>query len=102
VKKGAKTLVDPALFRLPNANYVAPQVLVNVNHDMIIMTEETFGPVVGIMKVEDDEDAIRYMNDSQYGLTASIWTRSQEAAIRIGDLQVEHAFTDNAVPYSLL
>ena len=54
--------------------YLAPEVLTNVNHQMSVMREESFGPVVGIMKVRDDEEAIALMNDSPYGLTASIWT----------------------------
>jgi acyl-CoA reductase-like NAD-dependent aldehyde dehydrogenase len=58
---------------------------VNVTHKMRVMTEESFGPVVGIMKVGSDEEAIRLMNDSPYGLTAAIWTGDAEAAIRIGD-----------------
>ena len=48
--------------------------LVDVDHRMRVMTEETFGPVVGIMAVKDDDEAIALMNDSRYGLTASIWT----------------------------
>ena len=67
---------------------MAPQVLVNVNHSMKIMTEEKFAPVVGIMPVESDEEAIQLMNDSQYGLTASIWTTDVDAALKIGE-QVE-------------
>ena len=85
--KGAKALVDPKSFPAdkPGTPYLAPQVLVDVDHRMALMTEETFGPAVGIMSVESDEDAIRLMNDSRYGLTASIWTKDQEAALRIGD-----------------
>ena len=49
------------------------------------MKEETFGPVIGIMKVKSDDEAIELMNDSPYGLTASIWTRDEQAAIAIGD-----------------
>ena len=49
------------------------------------MTEESFGPVIGIMKVHSDDEAVRLMNDSEYGLTASIWTSDMEAAIAIGD-----------------
>jgi acyl-CoA reductase-like NAD-dependent aldehyde dehydrogenase len=90
VGKGAKALIDPKSFPADKDGtpYVAPQVLIDVDHRMQVMTEETFGPVVGIMAVGNDEDAIRLMNDSRYGLTASIWTKDAEAALRIGD-QVE-------------
>lgn len=64
--------------------YLAPQVLTNVDHSMDVMSEESFGPVVGIVPVDDDEEAIGLMNDSQYGLTASIWTKDAEAAKTIG------------------
>src|SRR6185312_11065797 len=64
--------------------YLAPEVLTNVNHQMAVMREESFGPVVGIMKVADDEEAVTLMNDSPYGLTASIWTEDLDAAARIG------------------
>jgi acyl-CoA reductase-like NAD-dependent aldehyde dehydrogenase len=89
-QKGARALVDTRAFRKdsPGSAYVAPQVLVDVDHGMKVMMEETFGPVVGIMKVRDDAEAIRLMNDSPYGLTASIWTRDMDAAERIG-AQVE-------------
>ncbi|MEZ5647753.1 MAG: aldehyde dehydrogenase family protein [Alphaproteobacteria bacterium] len=87
VKKGAKTLIDPKKF--PEAKsgtcYLAPQVVVNVDHSMRLMTEESFGPVIGIMKVKSDDEAIHLMNDSDYGLTAAIWTEDQDTAIRIGD-----------------
>ena len=66
--------------------YVTPQILTGVTHDMRVMRDETFGPVVGIMAVEDDAQALRLMNDSRFGLTASIWTEDREAAERIGDL----------------
>jgi acyl-CoA reductase-like NAD-dependent aldehyde dehydrogenase len=88
--KGAKGHVD---FKAFSANkdgtpYLAPQVLTNVDHSMSVMMEESFGPVVGIMKVKSDEEAVRLMNDSPYGLTAGIWTSDLEAAEKIGD-QVE-------------
>lgn len=88
--KGAKALIDESLFPLSQAGtpYLAPQILVNVDHSMLVMTEETFAPVVGIMPVSNDEEAIRLMNDSHYGLTASLWTTDVDAALRIGD-QIE-------------
>ncbi len=86
VSKGAKALVDPTLFPADDGEgaYVAPQVLVNVDHSMEFMTEETFGPAVGIMKVKNDDEAIALMNDSKYGLTASLWTQDAARAGRIG------------------
>ncbi|MEY4696137.1 MAG: hypothetical protein RIT14_565 [Pseudomonadota bacterium] len=85
VAAGAKALIDPALFPADDGGaYLAPQVLVNVDHSMRVMTEESFGPVVGIMKVADDEEAIRLMNDSPYGLTASVWTQDYDTAAAIG------------------
>lgn len=65
--------------------YLTPQILTNVDHSMKIMTEESFGPVVGIMSVKDDHEAIRLMNDSEFGLTASLWTCDLQRAIKIGD-----------------
>ncbi|SIO04756.1 aldehyde dehydrogenase family protein [Vannielia litorea] len=65
--------------------YLTPQILTNVTHDMEVMREESFGPVVGIMPVSGDEEAIALMNDCRYGLTASIWTGDVERAARIGD-----------------
>jgi acyl-CoA reductase-like NAD-dependent aldehyde dehydrogenase len=64
--------------------YLAPEVLTNVNHQMEVMREESFGPVVGIMQVRDDDEAVTLMNDSPYGLTASIWTRDMDRAAEIG------------------
>ncbi|KAH9939716.1 succinate semialdehyde dehydrogenase [Epithele typhae] len=78
VAAGAKALIPEDLFHAAKAGtaYVAPQVLVDVNHTMEVMMEETFGPVVGIQKVVSDEQAIALMNDSPYGLTASVWTNA--------------------------
>ncbi len=85
-RKGAKPLIGMKVEGdKPGSPYLAPEVLVNVNHQMAVMREESFGPVVGIMKVHGDEEAITLMNDSPYGLTASIWTRDMERAAAIGD-----------------
>jgi acyl-CoA reductase-like NAD-dependent aldehyde dehydrogenase len=89
VAAGAKPLIDPALFPADDGGaYLAPQILVDVDHSMRVMKEESFGPVVGIMKVSGDNEAISLMNDSPYGLTCSIWTKDAEAAAEIG-AQVE-------------
>jgi acyl-CoA reductase-like NAD-dependent aldehyde dehydrogenase len=87
VREGARALIDEAAFERsrPGTPYLAPQILTGVDHSMRVMREETFGPVAGVMKVSSDEEAVRLMNDSDFGLTASIWTRDQEAAIAIGD-----------------
>jgi acyl-CoA reductase-like NAD-dependent aldehyde dehydrogenase len=85
--KGARALIDPKEFpeSREGTPYLAPQILVDVDHSMRVMSEESFGPVVGIMKVRSDDEAVALMNDSAYGLTAAIWTSDIEAAIRIGD-----------------
>jgi acyl-CoA reductase-like NAD-dependent aldehyde dehydrogenase len=87
VAGGAKAHLPPESFPkdAPGSAYMAPQVLTGVDHSMRIMTEETFGPAIGLMPVASDDEAIRLMNDSRYGLTAAIWTADVEAAIRIGD-----------------
>jgi acyl-CoA reductase-like NAD-dependent aldehyde dehydrogenase len=92
VRAGARALIDPARFVVDGiaadqdgSPYLAPQVLVDVDHSMRVMNEESFGPVVGIMKVPSDEEAVRLMNDSDFGLTASIWTQEEDAAVAIGD-----------------
>ncbi|MDI9313961.1 MAG: aldehyde dehydrogenase family protein [Hydrotalea sp.] len=86
IKDGAKPHIDPKLFPKDNGKdcYVAPQILTDVNHDMVVMREETFGPVVGIMKVKSDAEAVQLMNDSQFGLTVSLWTNDVERATTIG------------------
>jgi acyl-CoA reductase-like NAD-dependent aldehyde dehydrogenase len=86
VEAGAKPLIDPALFPQDDGGaYLMPQILVNVDHSMRVMREESFGPVVGIMKVKDDAQAIELMNDSEFGLTASLWTKDEARAQRVGD-----------------
>ncbi|MCI5076926.1 aldehyde dehydrogenase family protein [Oricola sp.] len=85
LSKGARGLVDPSLFPADDGGaYLAPQILVDVTHDMEVMREESFGPVVGIMSVRDDEEALALMNDCKYGLTASLWTQDSARAARVG------------------
>jgi acyl-CoA reductase-like NAD-dependent aldehyde dehydrogenase len=83
---GARALVDPVGFPANRAGtpYLAPQVLVDVDHGMSVMRDESFGPVVGVMKVAGDDEAVQLMNDSAFGLTASIWTRDADAARALG------------------
>jgi acyl-CoA reductase-like NAD-dependent aldehyde dehydrogenase len=83
---GAEQLVDQGPYALsrPGTPYLAPQVLAGVDHSMRVMTEESFGPVVGIMEVSSDEEAVELMNDTRYGLTASVWTEDEGIAIEIG------------------
>lgn len=85
ISEGAKTNIPSGIFPELEIPYLAPQVLTNVSQTMDIMQEESFAPFIGIMPVKDDGEAIRLMNDSQYGLTASIWTRDMERAISIGN-----------------
>ncbi len=87
VAVGATAHIDPRDFALdaPGSAYMAPQVLTGVDHSMSVMSEESFGPVVGIMRVSSDDEAIRLMNDSEFGLTASIWTADMAAAMAIGE-----------------
>ncbi|MCR4523013.1 MULTISPECIES: aldehyde dehydrogenase family protein [Bosea] len=96
--KGARALVDPKLFPQDDGGaYLAPQVLVDVDHSMTIMREETFGPAVGIMKVRDDAEAVALMNDSKYGLTVSLWTSDAERAARLGqELETGTVFMNRA------
>ncbi|GHA41808.1 aldehyde dehydrogenase [Amylibacter ulvae] len=97
IKAGAKALIDPKLFPNDGGAYLMPQILVDVDHSMRVMRDESFGPVVGIMRVKDDEEAITLMNDSEFGLTASLWTRDYERAERIGDqLETGTVFTNRA------
>ncbi|KAI1132397.1 aldehyde dehydrogenase [Nemania abortiva] len=91
IEKGAKdaTPENSTFSNLPPlGNFVKPTLLIDVNHDMTIMTEETFGPVVSVMKVKDDSEAVQLMNDSEFGLTASIWTKDTDKGYELAQ-QVE-------------
>ena len=88
IADGATAHIDPARFPEDDGAYLMPQILTNVTHDMRVMREESFGPVVGIMSVKDDAEAIQMMNDSHFGLTASLWTQDAEQAEAIAD-QIE-------------
>jgi acyl-CoA reductase-like NAD-dependent aldehyde dehydrogenase len=87
VARGAKQLIDQTSFAASDAAtpYLAPQVLIGVDHSMAIMREETFGPAVGIMPVASDDEAIRLMNDSEFGLTAAIFSADAQRAETLGD-----------------
>ena len=84
VEMGAKAHID-TFPEDDGAAYLTPQILTNVTHDMRVMRDESFGPVVGIMKVKDDAEAIALMNDSPFGLTASLWTQDVARAQTVGD-----------------
>ncbi|BGP21896.1 hypothetical protein JCM10295v2_000773 [Rhodotorula toruloides] len=109
VSKGARALISESHF--PEAKegttYVAPQVLVDVDHSMKVMSEETFGPVVGIMKVKDDAEALRLINDSPFGLTCSIWTKDRSVYdslvddIDVGTVYLNRCdYLDPALPWT--
>ncbi|MGF9691740.1 aldehyde dehydrogenase family protein [Rhizobium sp. 0TCS1.26] len=98
VSRGAKALIDPKLFPQDDGGaYLMPQVLVDVDHSMEFMREETFGPAVGIMKVRSDEEALSLMNDCKYGLTVSLWTADEERASQLGaELETGTVFMNRA------
>ena len=83
-----KDTPNKSIAKQAHSNYLPPQVLTNVTHEMDIMSEESFAPVVGIMKVKDDAQAVQLINDSIYGLTASLWSKDQDTCILLGD-QIE-------------
>ena len=83
----------------PGSAYLSPQILTDVDHSMRVMSEESFGPIVGIMKVQSDEQAIALMNDSEYGLTASIFTRDFDHGIALGQQLDTGTFFINRCDY---
>ncbi|KAI0017638.1 aldehyde dehydrogenase [Xylariomycetidae sp. FL0641] len=86
--KGAKDLTpENSTFNNlpPKGNFVKPTLLVGCNHSMLAMTEETFGPLVSVMKVKSDEEAVKLMNDSEFGLTASIWTKDTDKGYALAE-----------------
>ena len=86
--KGARDVTpENKSFQSPPAdgNFVKPTLLINVDHDMTVMTEETFGPVIPVMKVKGDAEAIKLMNDSEFGLTASIWTKNADKGVELAE-----------------
>ncbi|WP_430449371.1 aldehyde dehydrogenase family protein [Rhodophyticola sp.] len=85
VARGATPVIDTGRFDDDGGAYLAPQILIDVDHAMTVMREESFGPVVGVMKVSSDAKAVALMNDSAFGLTASLWTRDLDRAVRVGD-----------------
>lgn len=101
VNSGARVLIDTNHFEANKTGspYMAPQVLIDVNHKMDIMMVESFGPLVGIMPVKSDEEAVQYMNDSVYGLTASVWTKDIDIAQKIGNQIQTGTFYMNRCDY---
>lgn len=101
VAQGAVEHIDRQDFPMdkPGSAYMAPQILTGVNHQMRVMTEESFGPVVGIMVVTSDAEAVALMNDSDYGLTAAVFTTDIDAGIAIGEQLHTGTFFINRCDY---
>jgi len=101
VKAGARPAIDERAFAASRAGsaYLAPQLLLDAPRDSVVMREEIFGPVAGVMPVRSDEEAVRLMNDNAYGLTAAVWTRDAAAALAIGDAVQTGTFFQNRADY---
>ena len=107
VRAGGRLIVDPNEFAKPDTGwFFAPAVVANAPQDSALVQEESFGPVIALLPVKNDEEAVRFMNDSAYGLSASIWTSDPDRAIRMGE-QIETGtffmnrcdFLDPALPW---
>jgi succinate-semialdehyde dehydrogenase/glutarate-semialdehyde dehydrogenase len=83
LSRGARLLIGGERLKSLGTNFYAPTVLADVNHEMRIMREETFGPVLPVMAFDSDADAVRLANDSECGLAASVWTRDRARGERI-------------------
>lgn len=101
ISAGAKAHINPNDFPMDTKDtpYLAPQILTNVDHSMSVMTEEIFGPVVGIMSVSNDEEAINLINDSEFGLTASVFSSDIQASENIGQQLEVGTFFVNRCDY---
>ncbi len=101
LNNGAKNIIDSNKFKADDgiSCYISPSALIDVDHSMEFMKEETFGPTVGIMKVKNEQDAINLMNDSAYGLTASVWTSDKEFAQVMGSKVETGTFFMNRCDY---
>ena len=101
IEQGATAHIPKDNFPLdqPGSPYLAPQILTDVNHSMRVMSEESFGPVVGIQKVDSDDEAIRLMNDSEYGLTAAIFTTDIDRGVELGQQLEAGTFFINRCDY---
>ena len=101
ITAGARPAIDEVAYSrsLQGTPYLAPQVLLNVDHSMPVMRDEIFGPVAGIMRVGSDDEAVDLMNDSDFGLTAAVWTEDADAGLAIGQRVSTGTFFMNRCDY---
>ncbi|MBC8026137.1 MAG: aldehyde dehydrogenase family protein, partial [Steroidobacteraceae bacterium] len=101
IAAGAKPVIDEVAYSrsLQGTPYLAPQVLLGVDHSMPVMRDEIFGPVAGIMRVGSDDEAVDLMNDSDFGLTAAVWTEDADAGMGIGQRVSTGTFFMNRCDY---